>query len=67
LSEISRSLPGLFPDELEQLVVSWGEPAYRGRQIFRWIQRHSVLDPSAMTDLPSQLRDRLESPTAALD
>ena len=61
MSEISRSLPGLFPDELEQLVVSWGEPAYRGRQIFRWIQRHSVLDPSAMTDLPSQLRDRLES------
>ncbi len=61
LSEITRCLPGLFPDELERLVVSWGEPAYRGRQIFRWIQRHSVLDPSAMTDLPSQLRDRLEA------
>ena len=61
MSEISRSLPGLFPDELERLVVSWCEPAYRGRQIFRWIQRDGVLDPSGMTDLPLRLRDRLET------
>jgi 23S rRNA (adenine2503-C2)-methyltransferase len=61
LSTIERSLPGLFPHELEQLVTSWGEPAYRARQIFFHIHRHGVLDPSKMTDLPISLRSRLES------
>jgi 23S rRNA (adenine2503-C2)-methyltransferase len=39
----------------------WGEPAYRGRQVFHWIHRRGVLDPRTMTDLPSSLRTRLES------
>jgi 23S rRNA (adenine2503-C2)-methyltransferase len=56
-----RSLPGLFPEELEDLVLEWGEPAYRGRQIFHWIHRRGVLDPTQMTDLPRALRERLES------
>jgi len=56
-----RSLPGLFPDELEQLLVSWGEPAYRARQIFLNVHRRGVLDPREMTDLPAALRDRLEA------
>ncbi len=59
MSEVTRSLPGLFPDELERLVVSWGEPAYRGRQIFHNIHRRGILDPSVMTDLPLGLRTRL--------
>ncbi|HEY0581828.1 MAG TPA: 23S rRNA (adenine(2503)-C(2))-methyltransferase RlmN [Chloroflexota bacterium] len=59
MSDVQRSLPGLFPDELEQLVVSWGEPAYRGRQIFRSVHRRGVLEPHLMTDLPAALRDRL--------
>ncbi|HEV7665863.1 MAG TPA: 23S rRNA (adenine(2503)-C(2))-methyltransferase RlmN [Chloroflexota bacterium] len=57
--DAQRSLAGLFPDELEQLVVSWGEPAYRGRQIFRNVHRRGVLDPRQMTDLPAALRERL--------
>jgi 23S rRNA (adenine2503-C2)-methyltransferase len=48
-----------LPDELEELVVSLGQPAYRGRQIFEWIHRHGVLDPSEMTNLPVPLRERL--------
>jgi 23S rRNA (adenine2503-C2)-methyltransferase len=59
VSEIARSLPGLFPEELEQLVGSFGQPAYRGRQIFHWIHRRGVLDPSRMTDLPLELRAQL--------
>jgi len=58
--QTQRSLPGLFPDELEQLVESWGEPAYRARQIFRWIHRRGVLDPHEMTDLPAALRERIQ-------
>jgi len=58
--QTQRSLAGLFPDELEQLVESWGEPAYRARQIFRWIHHRGVLDPREMTDLPAALRERLQ-------
>jgi 23S rRNA (adenine2503-C2)-methyltransferase len=57
--EIQRSLSGLFPEELEQLVLSWGEPAYRARQIFANIHRRGILDPQAMSDVPRALRDRL--------
>jgi 23S rRNA (adenine2503-C2)-methyltransferase len=53
-------LPGLFLDELEQLVAGWGEPAYRARQLFHWIHRRGVLDPRDMTDLPTALRERIE-------
>jgi 23S rRNA (adenine2503-C2)-methyltransferase len=58
---VNHSLPGLFPQELEALVGSFGQPAYRGRQVFEWIHRHGVLDPLAMTNLPVALRERLSS------
>lgn len=38
----------------------WGEPAYRGKQIFDWIHRQSVLDPDQMTNLSKSLRGRLK-------
>ena len=55
----ARSLPGLYPEELQTLVQSWGEPAYRARQVFEWIHRHGVLDPSLMTNVPVAIRERL--------
>ncbi len=48
-----------LPHEWEEVVTSWGEPAYRGRQVFEWIHRHGVLDPAEMTNLPKYLRARL--------
>jgi len=54
------TLAGLFLEELEALVAEWGEPAYRGRQIFDWVHHQGVLDPSEMTNLPVSLRQRLE-------
>jgi 23S rRNA (adenine2503-C2)-methyltransferase len=56
---VVHSLSGLFPEELERLVGSMGQPAYRGRQVFEWIHRHGVLDPRAMTNLPRPLREGL--------
>ena len=44
--------------------MSWGEPAYRGRQVFEWVQRHRVLDPSAMSNLPIALRMKLPPHTS---
>jgi 23S rRNA (adenine2503-C2)-methyltransferase len=57
---VSRSLLGLLPVELEALVAEWGEPAYRARQVFQWLHRRAVLEPSQMTDLPVAVRQRLE-------
>ncbi len=48
-----------LPREWEERVVAWGEPAYRGRQIFDWIHRRGVLDPDAMSNLPKVVRKRL--------
>ena len=41
------------------MLVRWGEPAYRGKQVFAWIHERGVLDPEEMTDLPKRLRARL--------
>lgn len=49
-----------LPEEWETTVAGWGEPPYRGRQIFQWIHRRGVLDPQEMTDLPKRVRARLE-------
>ena len=49
-----------LPAEWEECVVAWGEPAYRGKQIFDWIHRQGVLDPAQMSNLPKTLRERLK-------
>jgi len=49
-----------LPREWEEKAMSWGEPAYRGRQVFEWIHRHGVLEPDEMTNLPKALRARLQ-------
>ncbi len=49
-----------LPEEWVAEARAWGEPAYRGKQIFDWIHRQGVLDPSEMTNLPKSLRERLE-------
>ena len=36
-----------------------GEPPYRARQIFEWIHRKGARAPSAMTNVPAAVRDRL--------
>jgi 23S rRNA (adenine2503-C2)-methyltransferase len=61
VSERSNSVTGLFPEELEQLVSSWGEPDYRGRQVFEWVHQRGVLDASAMTNIPLALRRHLSA------
>lgn len=58
------SVLGLTRAELEQLAVQHGEPAFRGRQIFRWLHRELVTDFAAMTDLPARFRQRLAETVA---
>ena len=44
---------------ISALLVEWGEPAYRGRQVFQWLQQRGVVDFSLMSNLPLSLREQL--------
>lgn len=52
-------LTGLTKAELERFVESFGEPAYRGRQIFAALNRRRLRSFGEMTDLPKEFRARL--------
>ena len=55
----------LAPEELEaelaDRIASWEEKPYRAGQILRQIYQRGILDFSLMTDLPKELRERLEA------
>jgi 23S rRNA (adenine2503-C2)-methyltransferase len=53
-------LRGLLLAEVAELVGTLGAPAYRARQIARWVYGRGVERVAAMTDLPAEFRDRLE-------
>jgi len=54
-----RNLRDYTLEELEALFSERGLPAYRGRQIFKWLTRPFVYSFSQMTDLPKHLREEL--------
>ena len=53
-------LVGLNQSELQAFVGSLGEPGYRGRQLFNSLQHRRLRSFEEMTDLPKNLRTRLE-------
>jgi 23S rRNA (adenine2503-C2)-methyltransferase len=58
------TLKGLLPEELAEYFSSLGEPAYRGRQVFRHFYALQTSSFEEMTDLPAQLRAKLQETTA---
>lgn len=52
-------LNGRSLTDLEHFAGTLGEPAYRGRQLARWLYRRGVSSFDEMTDLPAGLRRRL--------
>jgi len=68
-------LVSLLPEELAALVKPIGEPPFRGRQLFQWVQARRATGFEAMTDLPKGLRGWLAehcdvstlSPASVLD
>lgn len=46
--------------ELSKELSLLGQPAYRAKQIFRWLQERDALSFGEMTDLPGGLRDQLK-------
>ncbi|HWQ11294.1 MAG TPA: radical SAM protein [Roseiflexaceae bacterium] len=61
-----NTIPNLYDlslSELEALLASWGQPAYRARQLYRQLYVKLAGSPAAMTDLPLALRERLAAET----
>ncbi len=53
-------LHALSVDELVLWLSEHNEPAFRARQIFEWLWKHGVCDPSKMSNLSLRLREALE-------
>jgi 23S rRNA (adenine2503-C2)-methyltransferase len=53
-------LTGLSQPEMVSFVETLGEPAYRGRQLFAALQHRRVRDFEEISDLPKELRARLQ-------
>jgi 23S rRNA (adenine2503-C2)-methyltransferase len=51
--------------DCEALAVALGSKAFHGRNLFKWIHKHGVLDLDAMTDIPKALRAALRRGGAA--
>jgi 23S rRNA (adenine2503-C2)-methyltransferase len=49
------------PEEWVQALRPLGGRAFHAKQVFRWVQARSVLEPARMTDLPLGLREKLEA------
>jgi 23S rRNA (adenine2503-C2)-methyltransferase len=58
---MKQSLLELDRTELEQFLADLGQPKYRASQVWEWIYRRYALDFAAMTDLPKDLRARLDA------
>ena len=60
-AEHGGNLLGLNLEELENFAVSFGQPRYRGRQIYHGIYARRVRDFSGLTDLNRDFRDTIAS------
>ena len=56
-------LTGMNPAELTDYCRAQGLPAFRGKQLFRWI--HQGVDFDGMTNLPLSLRERMRQTAVA--
>ena len=56
----SKFLLGLSLHELEEYAMSYGEPAYRGRQLHDWLYNKGVRNLEDITVLPHSLRSLLK-------
>ncbi|MCL4251477.1 MAG: 23S rRNA (adenine(2503)-C(2))-methyltransferase RlmN [Anaerolineae bacterium] len=53
----------LSSEALQTLLASWGEPAYRAKQIWEWLYEKRAGSFDAMHNLPKALRERLAAET----
>jgi len=58
--EKKQYISGMYPEELEKIVLACGQPAYRTKQILSWLFKKNVLSLSLMSNLPESFRKELE-------
>lgn len=54
------ALLNLTHSQLQELLLSWGEPSYRADQLCEWLYDSLVTDFTRMHNLPQGIRERLE-------
>ncbi len=59
-----QDVKGMLPEELAALMTAWGEPAYRGRQLFAAMHGRGARSFEEIHTLPAGLRVRLEREAA---
>jgi len=64
VSGTAWDLTGLLQAEVEALMVELGQPGYRGRQLFQWVQARRATSLETMTSLSRRLRAELASRVA---
>ncbi len=52
-------IKSMLPRQLQEYMVSLGEPSYRGKQVFRWLTQ-GVTSFDEMSDLSKPLREKLK-------
>lgn len=57
------NLYGLSKEQLTDLLLEWGEPKFRAKQLWEWLYDKRVADFDAMTNLSKSLRERLKTET----
>jgi len=60
-TELNKSLIGKSLEDLKCFSKSYGEPSFRGRQLFDWIYRKKTFDISLMTDLPKLFKEKIKN------
>lgn len=55
----ANNIRELTQEQLENLFSEWGEPAYRGRQVYEWIWQKKARSFGDMTNLSKGLRQQL--------
>ena len=59
MPKLTPSFTELTTTQLSELIAAMGEPAYRAKQLMKWVYRNMALDYEEMTDLPLALRQKL--------
>ena len=57
------NLSTITEEEMETLIVAWGHPKYRAKQVWDWIRKKGVTDTEQMGNVPKKLRQQLRQYT----
>ncbi len=60
ISPTKDELLGKSMEEIQEYLLEMGEPAFRGRQLFKWIYSKEINSFYDMSDLPGELRKNLD-------